>query len=220
MNPVREDPIGCFGGRDLNITVGVMSFSPVLTVRKQWYCIEQIEPPEGQDDGKGPLRKVAACAVVSNPFAGRGFVEDLSHVLDASAELGATLGSECLRLLGGSVESYGKAGMVGSGGEQEHVNACLTSSFGNAFRESIGGADAWISSTTKLGGPGTSIDVPLAYKDEIWVRSHYDTVTLAIPDAPLAGEMVVIAAVANRGRLNARLGGLSREEADRNRAQL
>jgi hypothetical protein len=49
--------------------------------------------------------------------------------------------------------------------------------------------------------------VPLAYKDEIWVRSHYDAVEVRVPDAPLPGEIVVIAAVASRGRLNARLGG-------------
>lgn len=196
-----------------------MAASPVLTVRKHWFCVEQLDPPGGRDDGEGPLRKVAACAVVANPFAGRGFVEDLSLVLDASAELGGFLGAECVRLLGAPVQSYGKAGIAGWDGEQEHVNACLTSAFGNAFRDAIGGAEAWISSTTKLGGPGTMIDVPLAYKDEIWVRSHYDTVTLAVPDAPLAGELVIIAAVANRGRLNARLGGLTREEADRKRAQ-
>jgi hypothetical protein len=39
------------------------------------------------------------------------------------------------------------------------------------------------------------------------VRSHYDAIEVRIPDAPLPGELVVIAAVANRGRINARLGG-------------
>jgi hypothetical protein len=62
---------------------------------------------------------------------------------------------------------------------------------------------------TKVGGVGASVDVPLAYKDDLWVRSHYDAMTIAVPDAPLADELVVIAVVANRGRLNARLGGLS-----------
>jgi hypothetical protein len=62
------------------------------------------------------------------------------------------------------------------------------------------------------GGPGVTIDVPLAFKHEVWVRSHYDTISVTLHDAPLPDEMVIIAAVANRGRLAARVGGKSREE--------
>ena len=40
------------------------------------------------------------------------------------------------------------------------------------------------------------------------MRSHYDTVTVMIPDAPGPREIAVIFAVATRGRLHARLGGL------------
>lgn len=192
-----------------------MTNAPSLRVRKLWSCVDHTEPPPENDDGEGPLRKVAVCAVVSNPFAGRGFVADLSEVFEPSVDLGMRLGSECARLLDAPVQSYGKAGIAGAAGEQEHVNACLTSSFGNAFREAVGGAAAWISSTTKVGAAGTAIDVPLAYKDEVWVRSHYDTITVTVPDAPLADELVVIAAVASRGRLNARLGGMTRSEADK-----
>jgi hypothetical protein len=60
---------------------------------------------------------------------------------------------------------------------------------------------------------GTPVDVPLASKDDIWVRSHYDAVTVVVPDAPLPDEIVVIVAVASRGRLHERVGGLTREEA-------
>jgi hypothetical protein len=56
-------------------------------------------------------------------------------------------------------------------------------------------------------------DVPLCFKHEIWVRSHYDTITVAIADAPAPDEIVLIGAVASRGRLNARLGGKTVEEA-------
>ena len=45
------------------------------------------------------------------------------------------------------------------------------------------------------------------------MRSHYDAMTVHLPDAPHPDEMVVIAAVANRGRLNARVGGLTVTEA-------
>ena len=56
--------------------------------------------------------------------------------------------------------------------------------------------------------------MPLCYKDEIWVRSHYDTITVAIHDAPAPDEIVLIGAVASRGRLNSRVGGKSAEEVE------
>ena len=34
---------------------------------------------------------------------------------------------------------------------------------------------------TKRGGPGTSIDIPLASKDALYVRSHYDGMTITQP---------------------------------------
>jgi hypothetical protein len=65
---------------------------------------------------------------------------------------------------------------------------------------------------TKRGGPGTSIDIPLASKDALYVRSHYDGMTITLHDAPLPDEIAVIICIANRGRLNARVGGLKFEE--------
>lgn len=183
-----------------------------LEIRKIQVVVEETRLAAGRP-GREPLRKVTASAVVRNPLAGQGFVEDLSALIEPSAELGTDLGGRALAALGAPVESYGKAGICGTLGEQEHANACLTSAFGNAFRQAIGGGEAWISSATKVGVPGTPIDVPLAFKDEIWVRSHYDAVEVRIPDAPLPDEIVVIAAVASRGRLHARLGGMTVEEA-------
>lgn len=160
-----------------------------------------------------PLRKVGVCAVVANPLAGRGFVEDLSSLINPSKELGVLLGTTAAKALGFPVESYGKGGICGTAGEQEHANACLTSVFGDALREAIGGGDAWISSATKVGGPGCAIDIPLAFKDEIWVRSHYDALQVQVPGSPAPDEIAVIAVVANRGRLGARLGGMTVSEA-------
>lgn len=188
-----------------------------LAVRKIVAHVEEIRTAAGRDDSEGPVRKAAVCAVVSNPYAGKGFVVDLAEIIEASGEIGTELGKQALELLGSPAQSYGKAGLVGSAGEQEHINAAVTSIFGNAFRDAIGGGDAWITSVTKPSGTDAVIDVPLAFKDEIWVRSHYDSVTVHVPDAPHPDELVVIAAVANRGRLNARVGGLSRVEADVNK---
>lgn len=183
-----------------------------IEIRKTFSQIEDIRTSAGKADGV-PLRKIAVCAVIRNPFAGQGYVEDLSVLVEASDEIGRTLGEEALRLLGAPVESYGKAGLVGSAGEQEHINAALTSVFGDAFREAIGGGAAWITSVTKPATIGAVIDVPTAYKDEVWVRSHYDAMEVRVPDAPHPDELVVIAAVTNRGRLNARVGGMSVTEA-------
>jgi hypothetical protein len=184
-----------------------------LVIRKIYSQVEETRGVAGRSDEHGPLRKVAVCAVVANPCAGAGYVEDLSAVVEASRDLGTILGEEAVRLLGQVPQSYGKAGVVGTDGEQEHVNAALTSTFGNAFRDAIGGGKAWITSVTKPGVPGSTIDIPLAFKDEIWVRSHYDALTVHLPDAPHSGEMVVIGAVANRGRINARVGGMTVDEA-------
>lgn len=184
----------------------------MLEIRKLVVVIDETRTAAGRP-GRQPLRRVAAVAVVGNPLAGAGFVEDLSPIVEGSAVLGTELGGHALAALGQPAESYGKAAICGIAGEQEHANACITSAFGDAFRAAIGGGAAWISSATKVGSPGTAIDVPLAYKDEIWVRSHYDALEVRVPDAPLPDELVVIAVVANRGRLHARLGGKTVEEA-------
>ncbi len=59
---------------------------------------------------------------------------------------------------------------------------------------------------------GASIDIPLAHKDELYVRSHYDTISAMFADAPAADEIVIAFAFATRGRLHARLGGPTAEE--------
>jgi hypothetical protein len=105
--------------------------------------------------------------------------------------------------------SYGKAAVVGINGEQEHGNAMLTTVFGNVMREAAGGGKAWISSMTKRAAPGAAIDIPLAHKDALYVRSHYDGMTLTLPDAPQPNEIAIIAVYATRGRPNQRVGGLS-----------
>jgi hypothetical protein len=155
-----------------------------------------------------PLRKVAVAAVIGNPFAGR-FGLDLKPLTDASAEIGRHICGRAVTLLGQPPESYGKAAVIGINGEQEHGVALLTTVFGNVMRDAAGGGKAWISSFTKRAAPGAAIDIPLAHKDALYVRSHYDGITITLPDAPLPDEIAVICAYANRGRPNHRVGGLS-----------
>jgi hypothetical protein len=180
-----------------------------LEIRK-WYAFTEdtLTNESGQAaDGPG-LRKAAVAAVLNNPYA-RRFSHDLSLLVEPSGKLGAEFGRRLVALLdGGKAESVGKACIVGLEGEYEHGNALLTTAFADPVRDALGGGKAWIASTGKRGGPGTPIDVPLAHKDALYVRSHYDTMTLAFSDAPAPNEIVVIFAVATRGRLHARLGGL------------
>lgn len=162
-----------------------------------------------------PLRKVAVAAVLTNPFAG-SYVEDLSPLVKASLGLGESMAAQAMAALGSySAQSYGKGGIVGTLGEQEHANALLTTVFADPFRHAIGAgaAQAWISSMTKVGAAGAAIDIPMNHIGNVYVRSHYDGMSLVFPDAPLPDEVVIIFCLASRGRLNARVGGMTHETA-------
>ncbi|MGH3438928.1 MAG: amino acid synthesis family protein [Sciscionella sp.] len=168
---------------------------------------------EGGPVGQEPTVKVLTAAVLANPYAGR-YSDDLDELLGPSAELGEQLTKRAVALLGGrAVEGYGKGAIAGVAGEQEHAVACVTTPFGNALRDGVGGGAAWISSTTKVGSAGVSLDIPLAYKDALYVRSHYDTVTLCVPDAPRPDEIIVAAVLSSGGRVHHRLGGLTKSGA-------
>jgi hypothetical protein len=159
-----------------------------------------------------PLRKAAVAAIIDNPFAGR-FERDLSLLTKASEEIGRTICRLAVSLLAPhKPASYGKAAIIGINGEQEHGVAMLTTVFGNVMRDAAGGGKAWISSITKRAAPGSTIDIPLAHKDALYVRSHYDGITITIPDAPLPNEIAIICAYASRGRPNHRVGGLAVNE--------
>jgi len=159
-----------------------------------------------------PLRKVAAVLVVENPYAGH-FVRNLKPMIEASAALGRELAAMAVAALAPySAQSIGKAALVGISGEQEHGNALLTTTFAEPLREALGGGKAWISSMTKVAVAGATIDIPMNCKDALYVRSHYDGMTLLLPDAPMPDEIALILCLANRGRLNARVGGLRHDQ--------
>jgi len=177
-------------------------------VRKWVAHVEEIVH-DGGTPLEQPLVKAVVGAVVENPFAGR-YVDDLGELTRISDWLGRELGTRAASLLNGrGVESYGKGGIVGTDGEQEHAVSSLTTVFGDALRAAVGGGQAWISSATKVGAAGSSIDIPLAFKDEVYVRSHYDAVTLQVADAPKPNELLLVAAVATGGRPHARVGGMT-----------
>lgn len=186
-------------------------------VRKWFSQVEEILAGETGAPADGdPLIKYVIAACIHNPYSGK-YVEDLSGWIDGSPELGVEIGRRLNSLSGGAaIESYGKAILVGIDGEYEHGNALLTNPAANPVRDAVGGGASWVPSTGKRGTPGTILDIPLAHKDALYVRSHYDTVSVSFGDAPNRDEVIVCWAFATRGRLNARLGGLKAEDAEGN----
>ncbi|MBI1492669.1 amino acid synthesis family protein [Halocynthiibacter styelae] len=161
-------------------------------------------------------RKAVAIAVIKNPFAG-GYTEDLTLLTEIGAELGGLLGDKCVQALGitpDQAESYGKAAMVGEGGELEHAAAILHPQLGAPLRKAVEKGAALVPSSKKMGGPGQALDVPLGHKDAAYVRSHFDGIEARLNDSPRAGEIMVAVAVTDSGRPLPRVGGLSHDEAE------
>ncbi len=161
-------------------------------------------------------RKAVAVAVIKNPFAG-SYTDDLTPLMDIGAELGGLLGDKCVAALGiepAEAESYGKAAMVGEGGELEHAAAILHPKLGAPLRVAVEKGAALVPSSKKMGGPGQVLDVPLGHKDAAYVRSHFDGIEVRLNDAPRADEIMVAVAVTDSGRPLPRVGGLTHAEAE------
>jgi hypothetical protein len=150
---------------------------------KRFYTLVEETFEEGGRPLDNPLKRVVAAAVIQNPAAG-GYQEDLTELINLGEEIGEVLSQKAVAALGGDLpESYGKGAIVGMNGEREHAAALLHPKLGAPLRKAVKGGMALIPSAKKVGGPGTSIDIPLHYKEAMKVRSHFDAVELGIPDA-------------------------------------
>lgn len=161
-----------------------------------------------------PGRKALAMAVIENPYAGK-YVDVLDELIAIGEELGELLGQRCVQALGiapEKAESYGKAAIVGEGGELEHAAAILHPKLGAPLRKAVSKGAALVPSSKKLGGVGTAIDVPLGHKDAAFVRSHFDAMEARVSDAPRSNEIVVAVVVTDSGRPLPRVGGLQSHE--------
>lgn len=185
----------------------------IFHIRKWFLQVEDSLAGETGAPADGePLRKIVIAACIHNPYAGR-YEQDLSAWIERSPELGREFGRRIQEAAGNqTIQSYGKAILVGIDGEYEHGNALLTNPAADPIRVALGGGKSWVPSTGKRGVPGTILDIPLAHKDALYVRSHYDSVSVSFNDAPNCDEVLVCWAFATRGRLNARLGGLKASE--------
>lgn len=185
-----------------------------IPIRKQVLLQESTYSAGGRTRAD-PIQKVAAIAVLENPYADT-WQEDLSLLIDWGAKLGEQLTAAAAEQIGGinTVESYGAAGVVGTEGELEHVAALLHPKLGGPVREVLDGGDAIIPSVKKRSGPGATLDVPLSYMDNAYVRSHFDGMEVQVGDAPAPDEILLVMALADGGRPFPRIGGLTKEEAD------
>ncbi|WP_420862877.1 amino acid synthesis family protein [Algirhabdus cladophorae] len=154
-----------------------------------------------------PTKLVAALAIIKNPWFGRGFVEDLQpEVVEQGPELGKLLTDMILDVTGDALEGYGKASVVGMGGEIEHAQALThTLWFGNQFRDAVK-AKTYLAFTNTRGAAGCSLMIPLMDKDDGGRRSHYQTIHLTVPDAPAEDEIIMALGASVGGHPHHRIG--------------
>ena len=167
----------------------------------------QTTQEEGGKPLETPTKLISALAIIRNPWAGRGFVEDLNpEIREAGPVLGKLLTEMILDVTGDKLEGYGKASVVGMGGELEHAQALThTLWFGNQYREAVN-AKTYLAFSNTRGGAGTSLVIPLMDKDDAGRRSHYQTIHLSVPDAPAEDEMIVALGASIGGHPHHRIG--------------
>jgi hypothetical protein len=164
---------------------------------------------EGGKAAEKPLVLIAAMAVIRNPWAGQGFVEDLSPAIrDCASGLGELLTKMVLEAAGGGekVEGYGKSAIVGLNGEVEHASALIhTLHFGNHYRNAVG-AKSYLSFCNTRGPANAPLMIPLMDKNDGGRRSHYLTIQTSVADAPAADEILVALGASIGGRPHHRIG--------------
>ncbi|HVO64023.1 MAG TPA: amino acid synthesis family protein [Terriglobales bacterium] len=185
---------------------------PEVQVRKTLLSVEEIFH-EGGPVSSTPLRRAAVLAVIHNPFSGR-YVEDIAGFMDDLKPLGLEMSKCLITVLGNdskAIQGFGKGAIVGSAGELEH-GALWHVPGGYAMRQLLGDAKAIVSSTKKVGGPGTRLDVPITHINASYVRSHFDAMEVGVTDAPRADEIVLALVMTTGPRIHARVGGLKASE--------
>ena len=164
---------------------------------------------EGGREADPVLRIIGVAAVLTNPWKGQGFVEDLQPEIKRIAPvMGKTLTERLISMVGGGeqIEAYGKAALAGTSCEIEHASAIIhTLQFGNFYREAVG-AKSYLGFTNTRGPANTQIQIPLMDKHDTGRRSHYLTVQFSIYDAPDVDEIVCALGAATSGRPHHRIG--------------
>jgi hypothetical protein len=163
---------------------------------------------DGGSEAINPRQRAAVLAVVSNPFAGR-YEPDLQPAMEDLKPLALTMGKRLIEALGGpeGIDAYGKGALVGLNGELEH-GALWHAPGGYGMRALLGESKAIVPSAKKVGVAGSTLDLPLAHINAAYVRSHFDTMTVMVPDGPKPDEIVFALCMAKGPRVHSRMGGL------------
>ncbi len=187
------------------------SLRPSLGLRKVVLYRELVVTEAGEQPTR-PAQQASVAAVIQNPWLGTGPRHDLSA---AAAQVAPTLAqlltARLIEALGGvqAIEALGKAAIVGTAGEIEHGGALIhTPYFGNLMREFLEGESIICFADTRAEA-GQPLVVPMWHKTHAATRSHYQTVTARVPDAPRADEIVVVAAASTGSRPHPRIGDRS-----------
>ena len=177
-------------------------------IRKTLVSTETIYTDGGKSAGK-PLVMIAAAAVIKNPWARQGFVEDLApKIREMAPVLGELLTGLILKEAGSGerVEAFGKSAVVGLGGELEHASALIhTLHFGNHYRSAVNGK-SYLAFNNTRGPANAPILIPMMGKNDEGSREHYLTFQFNINDAPFDDEIVIALGAALGGRPHHRIG--------------
>lgn len=186
-----------------------------IAVRKTISHLETIYT-EGGRSLATPLHKAVVGAVIRNPWAGLGFVDDLWDEMNrVGAMLSGLLGRGVIDLLGSieEVRGIGKCSVVGIAGEIEHGAGIIHGpQFGPRFREMVKGSSP-IPFTERRGGPGCTVSIPTAHKTERATRAYYQAVDVTFDDAPHPDEIVIAIVAVSGPRAHERIGDLTTDAA-------
>lgn len=153
-----------------------------------------------------PTTIVTASAVMANPLAEQGLVQDLSSL--------EQLGNEVATLLVEMPQTHWRRSVYPrlrqgcdlryEWGTRTHRTSAPPSIW-STCAPAIGGGVDIIPGTKKVAGPGASIAMQIGNKDDRWVFDDMDSVDVSLPDAPRPDEIVVSLALSVGGRPHARV---------------
>jgi hypothetical protein len=185
-----------------------------MSVRKTVMFVEEIESEFGTKV-QPPLKRVAVGSVFTNPLAGKLAGADLKPLIELSEALGESMTRKALAALGNApLRAYGKAAIVGIGGDLEHGAAMIHPRIGMAMRRTIRKGRVIIPGNAKVAAAGAAFDLIFGPMDAGWDLDAVDTMPLMVPDAPRPDEILVVVGYATGPRPNARSKGPDQAEVD------
>src|SRR5258708_36369021 len=101
-----------------------------MATRKLYFVKEMIFAEAGSPAPR-PVSRIAAIAVIDNPFAG-GIEQDLSALFDIGLKLGEELMPQAVAMIVGQPVAYGKAAIAGVNCDLLHAAAVLHPKLGKS----------------------------------------------------------------------------------------